>query len=93
MQTVDDNAGVYKRKVFGASAILPLSAQSAQVKFVVRCASTGELEMEILILIFFWLAFAAAVGAWANNKGRSGVGFFFLALLLSPLIGEILSHA
>src|ERR1700691_2473718 len=45
--------------------------------------------MDILIFIF-WLALAAAVGAWANSKGRSGVGFFFLALLLSPLIGGII---
>lgn len=42
--------------------------------------------MEIFL---FWIVLAIAVGAYASSKGRSGVGFFFLSLLLSPLIGFI----
>lgn len=38
---------------------------------------------------FLWVAFSVAVGFYANSKGRSGVGFFALSLLLSPLIGLI----
>ncbi|HAR45048.1 MAG TPA: zinc ribbon domain-containing protein [Nitrospiraceae bacterium] len=42
--------------------------------------------MEIFI---FWLAFSIIPAVIANNKGRSGCGFFFLSVLLSPLIGII----
>lgn len=42
--------------------------------------------MEIII-IWFGLSFIA--GYVASNKGRSGAGYFFLSLLLSPLIGLI----
>jgi hypothetical protein len=45
--------------------------------------------MEVIGFLF-WIVLAVAVGAWASNKGRSGVGFFFLALLLSPLLGGII---
>lgn len=41
--------------------------------------------------VFFWLLFAVLVGFFANNKGRSGFGFFLLSLLLSPLIGFIIA--
>ena len=37
-------------------------------------------------LLFFWVIFAVLVGAFAEKRGRSGVGWFFLALLISPLI-------
>jgi hypothetical protein len=40
-----------------------------------------------MILVLVWIVLAIAVGAYASSKGRSGVGFFFLSLLLSPLIG------
>lgn len=42
--------------------------------------------MELLI---FWLFFSIVAAVIANQKGRSGVGFFFLSILLSPLIGVI----
>lgn len=42
--------------------------------------------MEIFI---FWLAFSIIPAIIANNKGRSGFGFFLLSVLLSPLIGII----
>ena len=44
--------------------------------------------MEILILLF-WLAFAVAVGVLASNRGRSGFGWFVLAVLFSPLLAGL----
>jgi len=41
--------------------------------------------MEILIIITY-LILTIVVGFIAKNKGRSSIGFVFLALLLSPLI-------
>ena len=46
--------------------------------------------MEIL---FIWIALSILAGWIAEQKGRSGVGFFFLALVLSPLIGLIAAAA
>lgn len=43
--------------------------------------------MEIII---FWLVLAILVGVFAGSKGRSGFGYFLLAILLSPLIGFII---
>lgn len=42
--------------------------------------------MEFVIV---WVLLAAGVGALASSRGRSGWGFFLLALLLSPLLGLI----
>jgi hypothetical protein len=39
--------------------------------------------MELLVV---WLGFAIGVGAWASARGRSGFGWFLLAVLLSPLL-------
>lgn len=40
-------------------------------------------------LLVFWLFLSVLVGVFASGKGRSGLGFFMLALLLSPVIGGI----
>ena len=40
--------------------------------------------------IVLWLGFSILVGALASGKGCSGVGYFFLSLLLSPIIGIII---
>jgi RNA polymerase subunit RPABC4/transcription elongation factor Spt4 len=37
-------------------------------------------------IILGWLAFSLLVGFFANSKGRSFLGYFFLSLLISPLI-------
>src|SRR5215510_9651414 len=42
--------------------------------------------MEIFI---FWTSFSIIAGVIAKHKGRSGIGFFLLAVILSPLIGVI----
>lgn len=44
-----------------------------------------------MVIFIFWLIFAILVGVYASSKGRSGVGFFFIAVLLSPLIGFIIA--
>ncbi|HQS14987.1 zinc ribbon domain-containing protein [Reyranella sp.] len=38
-------------------------------------------------IVTLWLPLCALVGWLAGQKGRSGAGFFFLALFLSPLVG------
>jgi Na+/H+-dicarboxylate symporter len=43
------------------------------------------------VIFVIWLIFAVLVGVYASSKGRSGVGFFFIAALLSPLIGFIIA--
>lgn len=45
--------------------------------------------MELFIIIF-WFISALVVSAIAAEKGRSFIGFFLIALFLSPLIGLIL---
>ncbi len=42
--------------------------------------------MEIFL---FWLGLSILAGVIAAGKGRSGLGFFLLAVFLSPLIGLI----
>lgn len=38
-----------------------------------------------------WLFLAVAVGVYAkNHRGRSGLGWFVLALIISPLVAFIL---
>jgi uncharacterized membrane protein len=43
--------------------------------------------MDILI---FLIIFSALVGYWASNLGRNGWLWFFVALLISPLISAII---
>lgn len=47
----------------------------------------------MMIAVFFWIAFSGLAGVIAHAKGRSGAGYFFLALILSPLIGLIAATA
>ena len=45
--------------------------------------------MEITIIIS-WLLFAILAAMFASSKGRSGLGYFLLAILFSPLVVFIL---
>ena len=38
-------------------------------------------------LFFFYILFSVLVGFHASSKGHSGINFFVLAILLSPIIG------
>jgi len=40
-------------------------------------------------LFLFWVVLSGVAGYVASTKGRSAGGFFFLALVLSPLVGLI----
>ena len=39
--------------------------------------------------VVLWILFSVVAGTVARNKGRSFAGFFFLSLLISPVIGLI----
>jgi hypothetical protein len=41
-------------------------------------------------IFFFWFIFAIVVGVVASSRGRSGFGWFLLAMVISPLLGIIL---
>lgn len=38
------------------------------------------------MLVLFWVLFSVAVGVLASNRGRSGIGWFLLSLLISPIL-------
>lgn len=46
--------------------------------------------MEYVIILLFWLAFAGGVGALASSRGRSGAGWFVIALACSPVLGAFM---
>jgi hypothetical protein len=37
--------------------------------------------------VLFWIGLAVVAGVAANARGRSGIGWFFLSLVISPVIG------
>jgi hypothetical protein len=41
-------------------------------------------------LVFFWLVLALIVGIAANTRGRNGVAWFLLTVVISPLLGGLL---
>lgn len=43
--------------------------------------------MEILIFLIFW---SALIGYWASNWGRSGWIWFFVSIIISPIITAII---
>lgn len=47
--------------------------------------------MIIVIGFIFWLILCAVAGKIADQKGRSGWGYFIIAFFLSPLIGILLA--
>lgn len=44
-------------------------------------------------IFFGWLIFSVVSGAIASAKGRSGIGYFLLSIVLSPIVGLILAAA
>jgi DNA-directed RNA polymerase subunit M/transcription elongation factor TFIIS len=46
------------------------------------------------VFIFIgWFVLCGAVGKYAENKGRNGIGIFFLSFFLSPLVGFVVALA
>lgn len=42
-----------------------------------------------MLYIIAWFVLAIVIGFVAVERGRDGVGWFFLSLLLSPIVGAI----
>lgn len=42
------------------------------------------------MIVLSWLGFSVIVGVAANTRGRSGIGWLFLSLLISPLLSGLL---
>lgn len=40
-------------------------------------------------IILFWFLVSVAIAIWASNKGRSGFGWFVLAVIISPILAGI----
>ena len=43
-----------------------------------------------MLIIALWIGIAIVVGVGAHGRGRSGFGWFLLAIFLSPLIAGLL---
>jgi len=41
-------------------------------------------------LFVLWVLLSALCGVYANSKNRSGMGYTFLSLVLSPVIGFVI---
>ena len=41
-------------------------------------------------IAFFWILFSVVIAIGAGSRGRSGIGWFFLSLIFSPLLALIL---
>jgi hypothetical protein len=41
-------------------------------------------------LFLFWFIFAVVIGVAASSRGRSGLGWWFLAMIISPLLAFVL---
>ena len=44
-----------------------------------------------MVLVVLWLIFAIMVALFAKSKGHSGILYFFISVVLSPLIGFIIA--
>src|SRR5260370_31262786 len=54
----------------------------------------GKAETKAMsLMVILWLGLAIATGAAASSRGRSGIGWFLLAVIISPLIALILLMA
>ena len=43
--------------------------------------------------ILIWLALATAVAAYANERGRSAIGWLFFSIFFSPILGFVIVAA
>ena len=43
--------------------------------------------------IILWLILSILVASYANSKGRSGIGYFLLSMILTPVLGLIITIA
>jgi hypothetical protein len=45
----------------------------------------------ILVWVLLWLTLAILAGKYASTKGHSGIGFFLVAVVFSPLVAFIIT--
>ncbi len=50
-------------------------------------------DLNVIGIAVAWLLLSYGVMVYADRKGRNQIGFFVLALLLSPLVGFVLVAA
>lgn len=48
------------------------------------------MELILVFLMFFWLLLCVLVGVFAHNRGRFGVGWGIVSVMLSPLAGWLI---
>lgn len=51
-----------------------------------RCGHGSMEELVVLYILFLTLAACVVVGLVANVRGRSGVAWFFISLIATPVI-------
>ena len=44
----------------------------------------------MLVVLALWVILSSALGLWARSRGRSGLTWFLIGALVSPVIGAIL---
>jgi len=49
--------------------------------------------MEMIFVLPFWVVASIAIGVAAKARGRDALGWFFLALLISPLLAPLILAA
>lgn len=54
-----------------------------------RCQERRDDTVDAGSLLIFWVIFAVIVAIAANSRGRSAIGWFLLAILISPLLALI----
>jgi len=42
-------------------------------------------------IVFLWLVFSVVAGIIAGSKNRSGIGYFLISIVLSPIVGLLLA--
>lgn len=42
--------------------------------------------------LILWISLSIATGIYSGRKGRSGLAFFLISLILSPLVGFIFAY-
>jgi hypothetical protein len=50
----------------------------------------ANVDYSMITAILIWLVFAIVIGVAAARRGRSGLGWLFISLIISPLFAAIL---
>jgi hypothetical protein len=69
---------------------LRIAIERSAVECSIRVRVKGAAMGLAVILVILWLVLPAVIGAVAGARGRSGFGWFLLAVLVSPLIAGLI---